>query len=113
MSESSAFTLPTALALVFGTPPFVSEYTTDHIRRVLGKLLGQDLSEEQMLDALREAPYATPRPGAGKHLLKWRFCRAEEPGLLGRAAASPRPPGKRRGGSRSEPSIARTMNLKR
>lgn len=66
-----------ALVAVFGSGPFLSEYTTDHIGKVLAKLLGQELNEADVLAALRAADFAHPRPGKGKHLLKWRFTRAE------------------------------------
>ncbi|MDU0372114.1 hypothetical protein ACFPAF_17055 [Hymenobacter endophyticus] len=108
--ESTApatYTLAHALALVFGTPPFSAEYTTDHIRRVLSKLLGQELSEPAVLEQLRTAPYATPRPGRGRHLLKWRFSRAE----VGDGAAPPPP--RRHKPPRQERSVAQSMGLKR
>lgn len=111
MSAATHFTLPSALALVFGTPPFATEYTTEHIAKVLGKLLGQQLSEEAVLVELRAADYATPRPGAGKHLLKWRFTRAELPGQAARSAPSAGK--KRRYVPRQERPIAQSMNLKR
>lgn len=73
----TSYTVADALAIVFGTPPFGREYTTHHIQTVLGKLLGQDITEAETLEALRAAAYATPRPGAGRrHPLKWRFRRA-------------------------------------
>ncbi|RSK45199.1 hypothetical protein [Hymenobacter rigui] len=96
-----------ALALVFGTPPFTSEYTTEHIGKVLGKLLGEPLTEQAVLAELRAAPYATPRPGRGKHLLKWRFSRAE----VGEKA--PRPPRRPQRPPRQERSVAESMGLKR
>ncbi|MCA8830160.1 hypothetical protein [Hymenobacter pini] len=96
-----------ALALVFGTPPFTSEYTTEHIGKVLGKLLGETLTEQTVLEELRAAPYATPRPGRGRHLLKWRFSRAE----LGEKPA--RPARGRQRLPRQERSIAESMGLKR
>lgn len=103
----AAYTLGRALALVFGSPPFSAEYTTDHIRRVLSKLVGQDVSEQAVLEELRTAAYATPRPGRGRHLLKWRFSRAEV-----EAGGAPAPP-RRHKPPRQERSVAQSMGLKR
>ena len=106
MSQAHNYTVADALAIVFGTPPFGTEYTTAHVTTVICKLLGTPYDEEPVLAALRAAAFATPRPGTTRrHPLKWRFSRAELPG---RPAAPRRP----RQAPRREKSFADSQKLK-
>lgn len=111
-SLAAPYTLAQALAVVFGTPPFGTEYTTEHVGKVLGKLLGRAVAEAELLAVLRAAAYATPKPGTGRHLLKWRFSRADQvPGAAPARTSSSRAPRKYAPGS--ERPISASMKLKR
>ncbi|MBC6698898.1 hypothetical protein [Hymenobacter sp. BT190] len=111
-SIAAPYTLSQALAVVFGTPPFGTEYTTEHVGKVLGKLLGYSVAEAELLAELRAAPYATPKPGRGKYLLKWRFTRAE-PALTPAPARASRSQSPRKYAPQRERPISASMKLKR
>ncbi|MBX0289754.1 hypothetical protein K3G63_04855 [Hymenobacter sp. HSC-4F20] len=69
----SPYTVAQALAIVFGAPPFTSEYPTEEIRQVLSGLLGRALASEEVLQALNQVPFAIARQRKKKKILVWHF----------------------------------------